>query len=248
MNTYSMTDTGRERKVNQDRFSNYFHPRFSLLILADGMGGHNAGEVAAALATDSVRDYIMQHKDAEDYPRLLRDAVDDANTKVFAKGQSDPEYCRMGTTICVVLLSDGTVYIAHVGDSRVYLFHDQMLKQMTRDHSLVADLEREGLLSEEAAKTHPDRNTITRAVGTEPEVETEIDLLSAVEGDRLMLCSDGLTKMVEDERIAQILREESSARRACERLVEEANLAGGKDNITVTIYDIGENDESDRTE
>lgn len=245
MNTYSITDVGRVRSMNQDRYSNYFHPRFSLLLLADGMGGHNAGEVAAAMAIDACREYFMKDKERSDYEALLTEAVEAANLAVYEKGESISEYRRMGTTICAAVIADRQLTIAHVGDSRIYLFRDGKLLQLTQDHSLVADMVRQGLLTPEQALVHPDRNTLTRAVGTNETIAVDTRTLSLSAGDRLLLCSDGLTKMMDTEAIETILAAEPVAREAAEMLVKQANDNGGADNITLTLYDIGGDDEAD---
>ncbi|MBY0584375.1 Stp1/IreP family PP2C-type Ser/Thr phosphatase [Murdochiella massiliensis] len=245
MNTYSITDVGRVRSMNQDRYSNYFHPRFSLLLLADGMGGHNAGEVAAAMAIDACREYFMKDKERSDYEALLTEAVEAANLAVYEKGESISEYRRMGTTICAAVIADRQLTIAHVGDSRIYLFRDGKLLQLTQDHSLVADMVRQGLLTPEQALVHPDRNTLTRAVGTNETIAVDTRTLSLSAGDRLLLCSDGLTKMMDTEAIEAILAAEPVAREAAEMLVKQANDNGGADNITLTLYDIGGDDEAD---
>lgn len=245
MNTYSITDVGRVRSMNQDRYSNYFHPRFSLLLLADGMGGHNAGEVAAAMAIDACREYFMKDKERSDYEALLIEAVEAANLAIYEKGESISEYRRMGTTICAAVIADRQLTIAHVGDSRIYLFRDGKLLQLTQDHSLVADMVRQGLLTPAQALVHPDRNTLTRAVGTNETIAVDTRTLSLSTGDRLLLCSDGLTKMMETEAIEAILAAEPAAREAAEMLVKQANDNGGADNITLTLYDIGGDDEAD---
>lgn len=245
MNTYSITDVGRVRSMNQDRYSNYFHPRFSLLLLADGMGGHNAGEVAAAMAIDACREYFMKDKERSDYEALLTEAVEAANLAVYEKGESVSEYRRMGTTICAAVIADRQLTIAHVGDSRIYLFRDGKLLQLTEDHSLVADMVRQGLLTPEQALVHPDRNTLTRAVGTNETIAVDTRTLSLSARDRILLCSDGLTKMMDTEAIEAILAAELVAREAAEMLVKQANDNGGADNITLTLYDIGGDDEAD---
>lgn len=248
MNFYSITDQGKSRNMNQDRYANYFHSRFSLFLLADGMGGHNAGEVAAEVAIEAARAYVMQQKARSDYEALLREAVEAANLTVYEKSKSAPEYKRMGTTLCAVLIDEERVYVAHVGDSRVYRLNDDALEQVTRDHSLVADLVAQGLLTEEEALHHPDRNTLTRAVGTDVDTLVDVDVFAREDGERWMLTSDGLTKMVDDDTIERILREETDSRTACMALVHEANANGGLDNITVTLVDLGERNGNDPAE
>ncbi|MDD7593658.1 MAG: Stp1/IreP family PP2C-type Ser/Thr phosphatase [Peptoniphilaceae bacterium] len=248
MNFYSITDQGKSRSMNQDRYANYFHSRFSLFLLADGMGGHNAGEVAAEVAIESARSYVMEQKSRSDYEALLREAVAVANRSVYEKSMTAPELRRMGTTLCAVLIDDARVYVAHVGDSRVYRFFDGQLQQVTRDHSVVADLLAQGLLTEEEALHHPDRNTLTRAVGTEEETDVDVDIFERTDFARWLLTSDGLTKMVDDARIQEILTEETDSRTASVKLVNEANANGGLDNITVTLVDLGELNGNDPAE
>lgn len=248
MNTYSITDRGLTRTMNQDCYRNYFHHRFSLLLVADGMGGHQAGEVASRMAVDVACEYIMEHRDRPDTERLLREAVEEANRQIYAKSQSDPKLYRMGTTLVVVLVENAHALIAHVGDSRAYLLREGELRQLTRDHSVVWDLVESGVLTEEEASVHPERNTLTRAVGTDADVAVDINSLALETEDCLLLCTDGLTKMVPDEDIAQVLAEQPDVRAAAEKLVEMANKTGGLDNITVTLYQAGVEDESNRTE
>lgn len=245
MNTYSITDVGRMRSMNQDRYSNYFHPRFSLLLLADGMGGHNAGEVAASIAIETCRTYFMKDKERDDYENLLTEAIQAANLAVYEKGKEVAEYARMGTTICAAVICQRLLSIAHVGDSRIYLFREGKLLQLTQDHSLVADMVRQGLLTPEEALVHPDRNTLTRAVGTDETIAVDTRTISLYAGDRILLCSDGLTKMMDIESLEEILAEEGTVREAAEKLVNTANDNGGADNITLTLYDIGGDHEAD---
>lgn len=242
MNTYSITDQGRARSMNQDRFSNYFSSHFTLLLLADGMGGHNAGEVAAERAIDAARTFMMQNKDRDDFDNLLVEAVLAANSAVFEAALQESAYAHMGTTLCAVLLVRDSVYVAHVGDSRVYLLHENAMKQVTRDHSVVSDLLAQGILTPEEAEMHPDRNTLTRAVGTETNVVVDIREFPAEEGDIWLLASDGLTKMVDDATILKTIAEANNLRGAAEELVKLANHHGGADNITLTLYKIGETD------
>lgn len=245
MNTYSITDVGRVRSMNQDRYSNYFHPRFSLLLLADGMGGHNAGEVAASIAIEACRTYFMNDKGRDDYETLLTEAVQAANLAVYEKGEEVTEYAHMGTTICAAVICQHQLSIAHVGDSRIYLFREGKLLQLTQDHSLVADMVRQGLLTPEEALVHPDRNTLTRAVGTDETIAVDTRTISLYAGDRILLCSDGLTKMMDIESMEAILAEEGTVREVAEKLVNTANDNGGADNITLTLYDIGGDHEAD---
>lgn len=237
MNTYSITDIGKEREKNQDRFSNYFHSAFSLLIVADGMGGYQGGEIAAQLAVSTIRDFIIRNKQREDYESLLVDAIAEANIAVVAESKTDDDLKSMGTTVVCVLVIGDRAIVAHVGDSRCYLWREEGLRQITRDHSLVADLVREGVLSPEDAKVHPERSAVTRAIGAFSSVEAEIDLVDLVGGDKLLICTDGLTNMLEDDQIASSIHSGGDCKTECENLVALANEAGGHDNITVTLYE-----------
>lgn len=236
MDTYTMTDRGLQRPNNQDAYANYFHPSFVLLAVCDGMGGHQQGEVASHLAADAIRDYVMAHKERTDYDLLLTDAVQKANLEVFQQTGQDPDQFRMGTTVVACIIQEGEVYIAHVGDSRFYLYRQGQLKQITKDHSLVADMVRRGALSEEDAQNHPDKSALTRALGMDDEVEIDLDYVELEEGDILLLCTDGLTNMVSDPTIAEILSTDRPSKSKCEELIERAKDQGGLDNITATIY------------
>lgn len=235
MNHYSLTNKGLVRSVNQDAYANYENDFFSLFVLCDGMGGHKAGEVASCLAVDTVKEFFTNKEKEEDYSELLLEAVKRANEAVYAKGQSSPEYYNMGTTIVAVLIADAKAYIAHIGDSRLYQMRDSQLDQVTEDHSLVQNLVNKGLLTPEDAKRSPEKSALTRALGIDPKEETDLDLLSLEEGDQLLLCSDGLTNMVDEEEIACILKSESDLREKAEKLMSMAIAAGGKDNITLTL-------------
>ncbi len=236
MDVYSLTDVGKERANNQDAFSNYFHSRFTLLIVSDGMGGHNAGEVASHCAVESAQEFMIQNKEADQPEELLIDAIHYANSEIFHRAQNNPAYFNMGTTIVAALIMDRFAAIAHVGDSRCYLLRGGELRQVTRDHSLVEDLMRKGLLTEEDAKNHPDRSAVTRALGTDLDVEVDMDPIQLEEGDVLLLATDGLSNMVDKEQIQNILSRDQSAKTICEQLISTANRNGGVDNITATVY------------
>lgn len=240
MKTYSLTDRGKERSKNQDCFFNYFHSRFSLLIICDGMGGHKAGDVASKLGAETVQQYIVRNKEREDYPQLMREAIAEANRVIFEESRHQEEYSNMGTTIVCALITGKTAYIAHVGDSRLYLFRENQLRQITEDHSLVADLMKRGLLLPEDAKHHPERSSLTRALGTDESVDPDFNELELSDGDMLLLNTDGLTNMVSDKEITEILGRNTSEKEECEQLIALANQHGGMDNITVTLYQVGE--------
>lgn len=234
-----VTDIGRAREgPNEDGFLDESR-RLSLVAVADGMGGHRAGEVASATALEAVQTAMVSGTS-------LRDAIEGANDAVLEKSVSDQQLRGMGTTLTAGTLgSDGNLLIGHVGDSRAYLVRDGNLTQITNDHSLVEEMVREGELTPEQAETHPQRSIITRALGIDPAVDVDVYPVQLRAGDRILLCSDGLTTMVRSEEIAEILAGEPDAGRAAQRLVDAANAAGGEDNVTVVVVEVVEDDPTD---
>ncbi len=234
------TDTGRQRTTNED---SYF-ARGPLYAVADGMGGAQAGEVASRIAAEA---FEPAERGAEAAEAFLRSVVQSANSQIHSISQHDASRSGMGTTLTAALLEDEEIAIGHVGDSRAYRFRDGELTLLTADHSLVEELRRQGRLTDEEAEDHPQRSIITRALGPEAEVEVDTLTVSARPGDVYLICSDGLTTMVKDARVAEILAEASSLDEATTRLVDEANEAGGRDNITVVAFrlEVGEGAEID---
>jgi PPM family protein phosphatase len=230
-----VTDVGRVRDGNEDGFLDEAG-RLGVVAVADGMGGHRGGEVASATALESLRAALSAG-------RPLRDAIVGANDAVLEKSVSDQQLYGMGTTLTVGTLgTDGNLVIGHVGDSRAYLLRDGDLSQITNDHSLVEELVRGGELTPEQAESHPQRSVITRAVGIDPEIDVDEYPVQIRAGDRLLLCSDGLTTMVRPEDIGEILTRESDPKRAAQLLVDAANEAGGEDNVTAVVVDVVEDD------
>jgi PPM family protein phosphatase len=227
------TDTGRQRRDNEDSA----FARSPLFVVADGMGGAQAGEVASRMAVEAFQRGLRPDGSPEE---RLADRARDANRQIYEISRSEHERAGMGTTLTAVYLDDADLAVAHVGDSRAYLFRDQKLIRLTQDHSLVEALVRAGKLTEEQAAEHPQRSVITRALGVEPQVEVDTRTYPARAGDVVLLCSDGLTSMISEEQIATVLAEESDLDRAGERLIDEANSAGGRDNITVVIFRVEE--------
>lgn len=225
------TDTGRRRRRNEDAF--VCEP--PLFAVADGMGGAQAGEVASRLAAESLRE---QELGGLSSPEQTVELIREANRRVYAYSSENASARGMGTTMTVALVEGNVVTIGHVGDSRAYLLRDDQLTQLTQDHSLVAELVRSGRLSAKEAESHPRRSVITRALGTDSEVEVDVLSLRAQDRDVFLLCSDGLTSMVSDEEIARLLL---SARDdlddAGKKLIAAANQAGGEDNITVVLFE-----------
>ena len=225
-----VTDVGRVRDGNEDDFLDQAD-RLGLVAVADGMGGHRAGEVASATALEALRAAVASGEP-------LREAIEGANDAVLEKSESDHELQGMGTTLTAGMLgTDGSLMVGHVGDSRAYLVRDGELRQITDDHSLVEEMVRGGELTPEQAEVHPQRSIITRALGIEPQVDVDVYPIELQPGDRILLCSDGLTTMVRPDEIANIVRREADPRRAAQLLVDAANAAGGEDNVTAVIVE-----------
>jgi protein phosphatase len=228
------SDVGLVRDHNEDGY--LVDPHLALVAIADGMGGHRGGDVASATALDAF------HASFTDTGGL-RDAVRAANNAVLERSSHEPRLRGMGTTLTSGVLSeDGTLLVGHVGDSRAYLLRDRRLTRITTDHSLVEELMAAGELTEEEAEHDPRRSMITRALGLEPDLDVDLYPIPVEVGDRVLLCSDGLTAMLHDDEIASILAEESDSDKAARRLIEAANAAGGVDNTTVLVLDVVDSD------
>jgi PPM family protein phosphatase len=227
------TDVGRQRSANED--SLVVNP--PLFAVADGMGGAKAGEVASAVAVEAVEGATDSGEPTE---AQLANIVRQANRRIYDLAVADESRRGMGTTLTMAKLHGDEVSLAHVGDSRAYRLRDGRLEQLTRDHSLVAELERSGQITAEAAEHHPQRSIITRALGPEPDVEVDTYTMAGREGDLFLICSDGLTSMVSDDEVGSILRAAGSLEEAAEELVRAANQSGGKDNITVILFRLGD--------
>ena len=229
------TDVGRQRTANED--SLVVQP--PLFAVADGMGGAKAGEVASAVAVQAVEGARESGEPAE---AQLAEIVRDANRRIYDLAVADESRRGMGTTLTLAKVHGDEVSLAHVGDSRAYRLRDGELSQLTRDHSLVAELERSGQITPEAAEHHPQRSIITRALGPEPDVEVDTYTLAGRDGDVFLICSDGLTSMISDDEVGSIVRSASTLDEAADALVRAANQSGGKDNITVILFRLGEGD------
>ena len=224
------TDTGRQRNANEDSL----FVEAPLFVVADGMGGAQAGEVASRAAAES----FAQNLPAAPPERLLEETITGANRTIHELARKDPSLAGMGTTTTAALvdLDSEEVAIGHVGDSRAYRLRGGKFEQLTRDHSLVEEMRRKGQLTDAQAEDHPQRSIITRALGPEPEVEVDLQTVPAQAGDVFLICSDGLTTMLDDAKIAHILSRATSLQSAVRALVDEANRAGGRDNITVVLF------------
>ncbi len=226
----SRTDIGRVRQHNED--SLIVSP--PLYVVADGMGGHDAGEVASEIAVEALAAHAPRYADAQGLGR----AVKAANRAVFRAVSEGRGKVGMGTTLTAAIVEDSSIVVAQVGDSRAYLLHAGALQRITRDHSLVADLIEQGRITEAEARYHPNRSVITRALGSDANMEADLYEVDASPGDRLLLCSDGLSGMIEDDRIAQILASNRDPQDAADSLIDAANEAGGHDNITAIVVDV----------
>src|SRR5262245_34779095 len=235
------TDTGRQRHANED---SYFADA-PVFAVADGMGGAQAGEVASRIAAGAFEHGVDDESPAEGQ---LEEIAQEANREIHKLAQEDSSRAGMGTTLTAAMVRDNEVALSHVGDSRAYVLRDGELKRLTKDHSLVEELRRQGRLTDEQAEEHPQRSIITRALGPEPSVNVDTMTFPARPGDVFLLCSDGLTTMVSDDEIKRILEESKTLRSAVKELVEAANRGGGRDNITAVAFRLGEEGEVDGDE
>lgn len=239
MKTFSITDIGRRRKMNQD----YMYTSEmavggleNLFLVADGMGGHNAGEYASKFTVEKIVEIIFKSSQKEPVV-AMKDAISRTNEMLFAEAQSDCAKEGMGTTVVAATLSGKKMYVANVGDSRLYVINQEKIRQITRDHSFVEEMVRLGNINEEDAKVHPNKNMITRAVGVASDLETDFFEVELNVGDTVLMCTDGLTNMVEDEEIKKIVLGQRDIVEKAEKLIETANENGGKDNITVVLIE-----------
>lgn len=239
MEAFAKTDVGKARDMNQDY---YYIPteiaQLSLYILADGMGGYKGGEVASKLATISVKNYIESNfekvcQDKEEILKLIKNAMEYANMIVYEKSKEDEELDGMGTTLEVCLIYNNKVYIGHVGDSRIYRIRKEFMRKITTDHSYVQKLVKDGTISKEEAIHHPKKNMLMKALGCTPYVEPDVTVKGFIKDDMILMCSDGLTNMVEEQEIYNIVTQ--NYREATTRLIDKANELGGYDNITAII-------------
>ncbi|MDY6794829.1 MAG: Stp1/IreP family PP2C-type Ser/Thr phosphatase [Actinomycetota bacterium] len=232
----ALTETGKVRDNNEDSY----HVDERTFIVADGMGGHRAGEVASSAAIEEFLRFEEANASLEPVDRM-REGILAANRELYAQAMGDTSLEGMGTTFTAVLV-EGEVFMGHVGDSRAYLWRDGGLRLLTRDHSLVERMVQEGRITRTEARNHPHRNIILRALGVSDQVQVDMRSYAAAPGDRLLLCSDGLTESLEDGEIARILCEFPDLDECCRALVDVANDRGGTDNITVVLVEFEEGD------
>lgn len=239
MKTFSMTHIGQRRETNQDYMftsETAVGNLPNLFLVADGMGGHAAGDYASRFTVEKIVEYVKQTKQSEPV-NVLKEAVIYANHLLIEEAHADPKKNGMGTTIVAAVVVGDRLYTANVGDSRLYIVNQEQILQVTRDHSLVEEMVRLGEMDKEDARVHPDKNIITRAIGVLPEVSADFFETGLKPGDTVMLCSDGLTNMVEDAEIKRIILGQRDIVEETEMLVRTANENGGKDNITVVLIE-----------
>lgn len=230
------TDTGKMRSLNEDYVGYYESDKFSIYIIADGMGGHNAGEIASKQAVDDVIEYAKEHFGKDNINDLLRNAICKANHNIYIDSLKNELLNGMGTTITACFKSNDLIQIANIGDSSCLAIKGNSIRKITKDHSLVQELLDSGSITEIEAKNHPHKNVITRAMGTSPNVDVDIFSLNSCEFDKLILCSDGLTNELNQDEILEVVNNSSSYENAAKELISLANERGGRDNITALIY------------
>ena len=245
------SDVGRKRKGNED--SLFLNPQQKLYVVADGMGGHAAGEVASRVAVDAINEFVTLTGGNEEitWPfgldesisyegNRLKTAIRHANRRVLEATRESAEYEGMATTVAAVLVDGDTAHLAHVGDSRIYLWSDGRISQLTNDHSWVNEQIQSGVISAEQARSHPLRNVVTRALGGRSDLLVDIQQRRMRAGEVLLLCSDGLSGVVPHDTIARILGQQESLEAICEQLIAAANEGGGPDNITVLVLEVAD--------
>lgn len=252
---FGLTDVGKRRERNEDSY--LVNEDMNLAVVADGMGGHLGGEYASKLAVKVVEEILGElesdpeltlqegaHFKAGDYTSYLRYAVQQASQNIYEKATNDATLKGMGTTTVVALFRNNKVYIANVGDSRGYRVRNGQIQQITKDHSLVGEQIRAGIISEDDARAHRLKNIITRSVGFQEEVDTDVDIRVLRVGDTFIMCSDGLSNMIEDEEICTVVQD-NDLEEACQHLIDIANERGGDDNITVVLARVDGLDDDD---
>lgn len=240
MKSFGITDVGKKRSMNQDSIFFSDEPVGSLknlYIVADGMGGHKAGDVASRTAIEAATEYLRESETGNPVS-LLKRAIIYANDRVYKLSQSDPEsYSGMGTTFVAAVVDDGIMYVANIGDSRLYVANNE-IRQITMDHSLVEELIRSGQLDRNMGRNHPEKNIITKALGIADNVEPDFFEVDLSSDDRILLCSDGLSNMIEDDELCDILNGTDDLESIGKKLVDRANYYGGRDNISAIVVAI----------
>ncbi|MDD6214939.1 MAG: Stp1/IreP family PP2C-type Ser/Thr phosphatase [Firmicutes bacterium] len=237
----SASDIGRVRKINEDSFFSYLNENLIGGMVADGMGGQNAGEVASKMTTLIVKDQIISkfnpNMDYVELGEMIRRAFILANSEIYEYAKHHSDTYGMGTTASMAFIYKGKLIVAHVGDSRVYTINEENIRQITTDHSLVQELVRRGTISSDDAKTHPQKNLITRAIGSEASIKVDVSITD-YNHETVCICSDGLTNMLSDEQIKNIIESSDNLQACVDELIAFANKKGGADNITCVAFDI----------
>lgn len=232
------TDRGLKRQLNEDNCNVLVgHPGVpTCFVVADGMGGHKCGEVASKQAVDSVCDLLLKADwESKNIPEMLKSMITSVNDEVYKYSLLDEATQGMGTTLIVAVLMNNKLYIGHVGDSRVYIIRDNLIEKLTWDHSFIEELVKNGSITKDEAINHPNKNLITRAVGYELDLQVDTYEIDIKENDIILLCTDGLTNMLTEDEIMEIILNNEEPQKACDSLIQNANNRGGEDNITVII-------------
>lgn len=249
MKSFGKSNIGLIRKVNEDAF--YYQKQYSygkpyICIVADGMGGHNAGEVASRMAVTEIKEFIekslneLEYTDLKDYETLIKRAFLHANKVVYEKSMDSTECIGMGTTLTAVLIIENSMIIGHVGDSRVYFIRNGIMERITSDHSYVAELIKNGTIKPEEASKHPQKNLITRAIGTGKKIDVDVNVFDIKNGDYILMCTDGLSNMLDEDEILNVVISDKNLNEKCSDLIDLANNKGGYDNITVIVIEVDE--------
>ena len=237
MKVCGLTDNGLLREHNEDSLFVSDLEDFPLFIVADGMGGHNAGEIASGIAVETIKEKFIENKKdlvhKKNIIKTIEESVFEANKKIYFKALGSSQCSGMGTTLTMAYIFENKIYIGHIGDSRAYYINDIGIEQITEDDSLVNELIKNGSITAEEATNHPQRNVITKALGTSIDIEVDIQTIKYKAGDILIICSDGLSNMVKENTIFDIIKSEEDVNLVCERFIELAKENGGLDNITV---------------
>lgn len=240
MKTFSETRAGKNRNVNQDCFlceEEAVGDFSNLFIVADGMGGHNGGDFASRFCIENVRDYIADNK-GNSIISTIRSAIKTANERIRERAGKDERLTGCGTTIVLATIKDDILYIANVGDSRLYVLQNESLSQITEDHSLVEEMIKSGIIKKEEARFNPHKNKVTRALGAEPDIEVDFFEVKLEKGDRVLLCSDGVSNMMDEETLEEIIGADKEISEICRILIDTAVNNGGKDDATVVMIEV----------
>lgn len=235
------THVGLVRELNEDSFLiiKEFYPKFLVFAVADGMGGHNAGEVASKMIIQGIKEFFMQNHNNEKIIfniNKIKHQIEKINSAIFERSQINSKFNGMGTTLTLLIFFNKKIQIIHIGDSRAYRINDHGIKQLTEDHSLVAELIKEGKITKEEARIHPQKNVITRAIGTDKNISLDIYDYQMRDQDIILLCTDGLVNSISENKINDILNQDINYQQKAESLIKHANDHGGKDNITAIIF------------